>query len=146
MCSWSVSMNIDTYSDRLRGFVQSAQGNALAADHQQFAPEHLLKVLLDDTEGLAASLIKSAGGDVGRVKLANDAALAALPKVTGGSGQLYIAPALAKVFKQAEDNASKASDSFVTVERVLQALAMVKTATTSKSLSHGGFGELGRQF
>ncbi len=130
-------MNIDTYSDRLRGFVQSAQGNALAADHQQFAPEHLLKVLLDDTEGLAASLIKSAGGDVGRVKLANDAALAALPKVTGGSGQLYIAPALAKVFKQAEDNASKASDSFVTVERVLQALAMVKTATTSKSLSEG---------
>ena len=130
-------MNIDTYSDRLRGFVQSAQGNALAADHQQFAPEHLLKVLLDDTEGLAASLIQSAGGDVGRVKLANDAALAALPKVTGGSGQLYIAPALAKVFKQAEDNASKASDSFVTVERVLQALAMVKTATTSKSLSEG---------
>lgn len=130
-------MNIETYSDRLRGFVQSAQGNALAADHQQFAPEHLLKVLLDDPEGLAASLIKSAGGDVARVRMANDAALAALPKVTGGSGQLYIAPALAKVFKQAEDNASKAGDSFVTVERVLQALAMVKAATTSKSLTEG---------
>lgn len=130
-------MNIDTYSDRLRGFVQSAQGNALAADHQQFSPEHLLKVLLDDSEGLAASLIQSAGGDGARVRMANDAALAALPKVTGGSGQLYIAPALAKVFKQAEDNAKKADDSFVTVERVLQALAMVKAATTSKSLSDG---------
>lgn len=130
-------MNIDTYSDRLRGFVQSAQGNALAADHQQFSPEHLLKVLLDDSEGLAASLIQSAGGDVARVRMANDTALAALPKVTGGSGQLYIAPALAKVFKQAEDNAKKADDSFVTVERVLQALAMVKAATTSKSLSDG---------
>ncbi|MCR9238036.1 MAG: ATP-dependent chaperone ClpB [Alphaproteobacteria bacterium] len=130
-------MNIDTYSDRLRGFVQSAQGNALAADHQQFSPEHLLKVFLDDSEGLAASLIQSAGGDVARVRMANDAALAALPKVTGGSGQLYIAPALAKVFKQAEDNAKKADDSFVTVERVLQALAMVKAATTSKSLSDG---------
>lgn len=130
-------MNIDTYSDRLRGFVQSAQGNALAADHQQFSPEHLLKVFLDDSEGLAASLIQSAGGDVARVRMANDAALAALPKVTGGSGQLFIAPALAKVFKQAEDNAKKADDSFVTVERVLQALAMVKAATTSKSLSDG---------
>lgn len=130
-------MNIDTYSDRLRGFVQSAQGNALAADHQQFSPEHLLKVFLDDSEGLAASLIQSAGGDVARVRMANDAALGALPKVTGGSGQLYIAPALAKVFKQAEDNAKKAGDSFVTVERVLQALAMVKAATTSKSLTDG---------
>ncbi|MEH6724655.1 MAG: ATP-dependent chaperone ClpB [Hyphomicrobiales bacterium] len=130
-------MNIDIYSDRLRGFVQSAQGNALAADHQQFSPEHLLKVFLDDAEGLAASLIQSAGGDLARVRIANDAALAALPKVTGGSGQLYIAPALAKVFKQAEDNAKKADDSFVTVERMLQALAMVKAATTSKSLSDG---------
>lgn len=130
-------MNIDSYSDRLRGFIQSAQGNAIAADHQQFSPEHLLKVFLDDSEGLAASLIQSTGGDIARVRMANDAALAALPKVTGGSGQLYIAPALAKIFKQAEDNAKKADDSFVTVERVLQALAMVKAATTSKSLSDG---------
>lgn len=130
-------MNIDIYTDRLRGFIQSAQGNAMAADHQQFSPEHLLKVFLDDSEGLAASLIQSAGGDIARVRMANDAALSALPKVTGGSGQLYIAPALAKVFKQAEDNAQKVGDSFVTVERVLQALAMVKAATTSKSLSDG---------
>ena len=131
-------MNIDSYSDRLRGFIQSAQGNALADDHQQFSPEHVLKVLLDDNEGLAGRLITAAGGDIKLVRMANDAALAAFPKVTGGSGQLYIAPALAKVFNQAEENAKKVGDSFVTVERLLQALAMVKASSTSKSLTDGG--------
>ena len=82
-------MDIEKYSERVRGFIQSAQTMALSRNHQQFTPEHLLKVLVDDQEGLAASLISRAGGDVKAVQLGVEAALNALPKVEGGNGQLY---------------------------------------------------------
>src|SRR5690606_18816338 len=95
-------MNIESYSERVRGFLQSAQTMALSRGHQQFLPEHVLKVLLDDSEGLAAGLIDRAGGRSRDALAATEHALDALPKVSGGSGQLYLAGQTARVFDQAE--------------------------------------------
>ncbi|WP_048645222.1 ATP-dependent chaperone ClpB [Nitratireductor soli] len=131
-------MNIEKYSERVRGFIQSAQTLALSSNHQQFAPEHLLKVLVDDNEGLAASLIERAGGRAQDVRLAVDAALKAMPRVEGGNGQLYMAQPLAKVFTTAEEVAKKAGDSFVTVERLLTAMAVEKSAKTADILAKAG--------
>ncbi|MCF1436741.1 ATP-dependent chaperone ClpB [Agrobacterium vitis] len=131
-------MNVEKYSERVRGFLQSAQTHALSEGHQQFTPEHVLKVLLDDEQGMASSLISRAGGDPKGVRIANDAALAKLPKVSGGNGQVYLAQPLARVFSTAEDAAKKAGDSFVTVERLLLALAVETSASTSASLKKGG--------
>lgn len=131
-------MDIEKYSERVRGFIQSAQTLALSRSHQQFTPEHLLKVLVDDQEGLAASLIGRAGGDPNAVRLGVEAALNALPKVEGGNGQLYMAAPMAKIFTAAEDLAKKAGDSFVTVERLLTALAIEKSAKTADILAKAG--------
>jgi ATP-dependent Clp protease ATP-binding subunit ClpB len=131
-------MNLEKYTERVRGFIQSAQTFALSSNNQQFAPEHLLKVLVDDDEGLAASLIERAGGRIADVRLGLQTALNALPKVTGGNEQLYLAQPLAKVFATAEEIAKKAGDSFVTVERLLTALAVEKSAKTSEILSRAG--------
>ncbi|PWL19701.1 ATP-dependent chaperone ClpB [Falsochrobactrum shanghaiense] len=131
-------MNIEKYTERVRGFIQSAQTFALSSSNQQFTPEHLLKVLVDDDEGLAASLIERAGGRVKDVQAGLQSALEKLPKVTGGNDQLYLAQPLAKVFTLAEELASKAGDSFVTVERLLSALAIEKSAKTSEILSSAG--------
>jgi ATP-dependent Clp protease ATP-binding subunit ClpB len=131
-------MNIEKYSERVRGFLQSAQTHALSEGHQQFTPEHVLKVLLDDDQGMASSLISRAGGEPKEARLANDAALAKLPKVAGGNGQVYLSQPLAKVFTTAEEAAKKAGDSFVTVERLLQALAIEGTASTAATLKKAG--------
>ncbi|MGO8255397.1 ATP-dependent chaperone ClpB [Rhizobium ruizarguesonis] len=131
-------MNIEKYSERVRGFIQSAQTYALAQGHQQFTPEHVLKVLLDDEQGMAASLIERAGGDAKAARLANDAALAKLPKISGGNGNIYLAQPLAKVLSTAEEAAKKAGDSFVTVERLLQALAIESSASTFSTLKNAG--------
>ena len=131
-------MNLEKYSERVRGFIQSAQTLALSRNHQQFSPEHILKVLVDDDEGLAASLKERAGGSARDVKLGVEAALEAMPRVEGGNGQLYLAQPLAKVFSTAEELAQKAGDSFVTVERLLQALAIEKSAKTSEILAKAG--------
>ncbi|EJN05739.1 ATP-dependent chaperone ClpB [Phyllobacterium sp. YR531] len=131
-------MNIEKYTERVRGFIQAAQTFALSSNNQQFTPEHLLKVLVDDEEGLAASLIERAGGRIADVRLGLQAALDALPKVTGGNGQLYLAQPLAKVFATAEEVAQKAGDSFVTVERLLTAMAIEKSSKTSEILSRAG--------
>jgi ATP-dependent Clp protease ATP-binding subunit ClpB len=109
---------------------------ALREGHQQFAPEHLLKVLLDDPEGLAAGLIDRSGGNSRAALSAAEAALAKIPKVSGsGAGQVYLAPGLARVFDQAEKVAQKAGDSFVTVERLLLAIALDKDNEAGKILS-----------
>jgi ATP-dependent Clp protease ATP-binding subunit ClpB len=131
-------MNIEKYSERVRGFIQSAQTYALAQGHQQFTPEHVLKVLLDDDQGMAASLIERAGGDAKAARLANDVILAKLPKVSGGNGNIYLAQPLAKVLSTAEEAAKKAGDSFVTVERLLQALAIESSASTYATLKNAG--------
>jgi ATP-dependent Clp protease ATP-binding subunit ClpB len=132
-------MNFEKYTDRARGFIQSAQSLALREGHQQFAPEHLLKVLLDDPEGLAAGLIDRSGGRSREALAGVEAALAKRPKVAGsGAGQLYLEPALARVFETAEKAAEKSRDSFVTVERLLLALAIEKDSEAGKVLDRAG--------
>ena len=132
-------MNFDKYTDRARGFVESAQSLALREGHQQFAPEHLLKVLLDDPEGLAAGLIDRSGGNSRQALKAVEAALGKIPKVSGaGAGQVYLAPGTARVFAAAEKAGEKAGDSFVTVERLLLALALEKDSEAGKILSQAG--------
>jgi len=108
-------MDFEKYTERSRGFIQAAQGLALRADHQFLKPEHLLKVLLDDEEGLAASLISAAGGDAAAARVAVEEALAKFAKVEGsGAGQVHLAPETARLFDSAEQIASKAGDSYVT--------------------------------
>ncbi len=132
-------MNAEKYTDRARGFIQSAQFLATREGNQQFTPLHVLKVLLDDNEGLAAGLIDRAGGNSRAILHATEAALAKLPKVSGsGVGQVYMAPDTARLFKAAEDLAGKAGDSFVTVERLLQALSTDKNSEAAKILAQGG--------
>ena len=116
-------MNIDQYSDRAKQAVQSAQSLALARRHQQFAPEHLLKVLLEEKDGLSRALIQSAGGRPDAVDQAVDGLLTKRPRVEGGSGQIYLAPESASVFAAAEAGAKAAGDAFVTTERLLIAIA-----------------------
>jgi len=116
-------MNLDLYSDRAKQAVQSAQSLALARRHQQFAPEHLLKVLLEERDGLARKLIDQAGGDASAVELVTEGLLKKRPQVEGGSGQLYLDGDLARVFSAAEEAAKKAGDAFVTTERLLAAIA-----------------------
>jgi ATP-dependent Clp protease ATP-binding subunit ClpB len=132
-------MNIEKYTERARGFIQSAQSLAIREGHQQFTPEHILKVLLDDEEGLAAGLIDRAGGRSREALRDTELALAKLPKVQGaGAGQLYLAPATARVLDNAERIAQKAGDSYVTVERLLLALAMEKASEAGKILERAG--------
>src|SRR5690625_2123006 len=133
------NMEFEKYSERSRGFLQSAQGLALRRGHQRLSPEHLLKVLIDDREGLASNLIRAAGGDPQQALGAVEAALDRLPKVEGsGAGQVYLSPELARVFEQAETLAEKAGDSFVTVERLLMALAMDNQTAAGKALTSAG--------
>jgi ATP-dependent Clp protease ATP-binding subunit ClpB len=132
-------MNLEKYTERARGFVQSAQSLAMRDGHQQFTPEHLLKVLLDDEQGLAAGLIDEAGGRARDALTATDLALAKLPKVEGGgAGQVYVTPPLARLFDNAEKIAEKAGDSYVTVERLLLALATEKNSEAGKILEKAG--------
>ena len=132
-------MNLEKYTERARGFVQAAQSLALREGHQQFTPEHILKVLLDDEEGLCAGLIDKAGGNSREALRQVELALAKLPKVQGsGAGQLYLAPTTARIFDNAEKIAQKAGDSFVTVERLLLALAMEKGSEAAKILANAG--------
>jgi ATP-dependent Clp protease ATP-binding subunit ClpB len=132
-------MEIEQYTERSKGFVQSAQSLALRSGHQRLTPEHLLKVLLEDKEGLSANLIRAAGGEPQVALKAIDAELAKLPRVEGsGAGQVYMSPEIARVFEQAEQIARKAGDSFVTVERLLLALSMARETAAGKALGAAG--------
>ncbi|BBB96418.1 MULTISPECIES: ATP-dependent chaperone ClpB [Bradyrhizobium] len=132
-------MNIEKYTERARGFIQSAQSLAMRDGHQQFSPLHLLKVLLDDNEGLAGGLIDRAGGNSRAILKAIEEALNKLPKVSGnGAGQVYLSPELARAFDAAEKAADKAGDSFVTVERLLLGLTLEKGSEAASILSKGG--------
>jgi ATP-dependent Clp protease ATP-binding subunit ClpB len=132
-------MDFEKYTDRSRGFIQSAQSLAAREGHQQFATEHLLKVLLDDPEGLAAGLIDRSGGNSRQALAAVEAALVKRPKVSGGgAGQVYLDPPLVRVFDTAEKAGEKACDSFVTVERLLLALALEKGSDAGKILANAG--------
>src|SRR4030081_3366274 len=132
-------MNIEKYTERARGFIQSAQSLAMRDGHQQFSPLHMLKVLLDDSEGLAGGLIDRAGGNSRAILKATEDALNKLPKASGsGAGQVYLAPDLARAFDASEKAADKAGDSFVTVERLLLGLTLEKGSEAGTILSKGG--------
>jgi ATP-dependent Clp protease ATP-binding subunit ClpB len=132
-------MNIERYTERSRGFIQSAQSLAMREGHQQFSTLHLLKVLLDDSEGLAGGLIDRAGGNSRAILKATEDALNKVPKVSGGgAGQVYLAPELARALDAAEKAAEKAGDSFVTVERLLLGLAIDRNSDAGQLLAKGG--------
>lgn len=132
-------MNIEKYTERSRGFIQSAQSLAMREGHQQFSTLHLLKVLLDDNEGLAAGLIDRACGNSRAILKATEEGLNKVPKVSGGgAGQIYLAPELARTFDAAEKAGGKAGDSFVTVERLLLGLALEKNSEAGAILAKGG--------
>ncbi|MDP5307355.1 ATP-dependent chaperone ClpB [Paracoccus spongiarum] len=121
-------MNMEKFTERSRGFLQAAQTIAIREENQRVVPEHLLKALMDDDQGLASNLINRAGGDARRVQQAVDQAVAKLPKVKGsGGGQVYVDPSMVRVLDEAEKVAKKAGDSFVPAERILMALALVNT-------------------
>jgi ATP-dependent Clp protease ATP-binding subunit ClpB len=131
-------MDIEKFTERARGFIQSAQSLALREGNQQFMPEHLLKVLIDDEEGLAARLINAAGGNDRTVRTGVEAALKKLPKVQGGSGQVYLAQETARLLDNAEQAAKKAGDSFVTAEYLLLALVLATGTEAAKILKEAG--------
>ncbi|MEM7442085.1 MAG: ATP-dependent chaperone ClpB [Pseudomonadota bacterium] len=131
-------MEFEKYTERSRGFLQAAQTLALREGHQQLTPEHLLKVQLDDEEGLAANLIRAAGGDVKQALVSVEAALNKLPKVEGGNSQIYLGREMAQTLKSAETLAEKAGDSYVSAERLLLALAMAKGSAAAKALNDAG--------
>ena len=120
-------MNLEKFTERSRGFLQAAQTIAMRESHQRLAPEHLLKALMDDEQGMAANLIRRAGGEPARVTEALALALSKLPKVSGDA-QPFMDSALVKVLDEAEKLAKKAGDSFVPVERLLMPLALVPGA------------------
>jgi ATP-dependent Clp protease ATP-binding subunit ClpB len=133
-------MNIDLYSDRAKQAIQSAQSLALARRHQHLSPEHILKVLLEERDGLSRALIQSAGGRPDAVDTAVESLLGRMPKVEGGSGQLYLKPDTARVFARAEEDAKKAGDAFITTERLLIALA-AEGGDAAKALKDAGASE-----
>ena len=132
-------MNLEKFTERARGFIQAAQTIALRSNHQQLTPLHLLKVLLDDEEGLASGLITAANGDAPGARQAVEAELGKLPKVEGaGAGQIYMAPETARLLDQAEQIAEKGGDSFVTAEGLLLALALSQGSAAEKVLTGAG--------
>ena len=133
-------MNLEKFTDRAKGFLQAAQTVAIRNSHQRIAPEHLLKALIEDDQGMASGLIQAAGGDAKRVERETDAALAKIPAVSGSGAQSSpgLDNDLVRVLDQAEQVAQKAGDSFVTVERLLLALALASTNAAGKALAAGG--------
>ncbi|MCF6326970.1 MAG: ATP-dependent chaperone ClpB [Devosiaceae bacterium] len=131
-------MNIEKYTERAKGFIQSAQTLALGQGHQQFLPLHLLKVLMDDDQGLASGLIEKSGADPKTVRLGVEAGLKKIPQVSGSDSQVYMSREMAKLFEQGEKIAQKSGDSYVTVERLLLALTIEKGNEASKILSEAG--------
>jgi ATP-dependent Clp protease ATP-binding subunit ClpB len=132
-------MDFEKFTERSRGFVQAAQGLAIGRGHQRFTPEHMLKALLDDEEGLAANLIRAAGGRHDEALEKTEAALDKLPRVEGeGAGQIYLAPETARLFETAAEVAKKAGDSYVTAERLLLALALAQGSPAARILADAG--------
>jgi len=131
-------MDFEKFTDRARTVLQGAQGLALKNKNQHFSPEHLLKALLDDDQKLTVNLIKAAGGRPDMAADLTERALAALPKVESASGQLYLAPKTAEVFTTAEEAAKKAGDEYITAERILQGLTLVKGQKAEEILKQAG--------
>ena len=132
-------MNLEKFTDRAKGFLQAAQTIAIRENHQRVAPEHLLKALLDDDEGLASNLIRAAGSDAKAAVQATDLALARIAKVSGSGAQtLQWDNDTVRILDSAEQIAAKAKDSFVPVERILMAIALATTTAAGKALAAAG--------
>ncbi len=132
-------MDLEKYTERSKGFIQAAQTLALRRGHQQLTPLHLLAALLEDEQGLASNLIAAAGGDAPRARRATDAELDKLPRVEGGgAGQVYLSQEVARVLHQAEELAKQAGDGFVSVERMLLALAAAAGTPPARALADAG--------
>jgi len=129
-------MNLEKFTDRAKGFLQSAQTVAIRMNHQRISPEHLLKALLEDEQGMASGLIQAAGGDAKRALSETDLALSKIPSVSGSGAQSTpgLDNDLVRVLDQAETIAQKSGDSYVTVERLLVALALSLNTATGKAL------------
>ncbi len=136
-------MNFDTYTERARSVLQSAQTAALAAGHQLFLPEHVLKALLDDRDRLAVNLIRAAGGKPELVVQKTDEAIRAIPSVSGGDAGLRLDQKTAKLFADAEASAKAAGDTYVTAERLLVALAGLAGSKAAEALKAGGADKAG---
>ena len=133
-------MNLEKFTDRAKGFLQAAQTVAIRMSHQRIAPEHLLKALLEDEQGMASGLIRAAGGDPAAAMRGTDAALAKVPQVSGGGAQQTpsLDNDLVRILDQAEQIAQKAADSYVTVERMLLAILLASTTAAGKALAGAG--------
>src|SRR5262245_18407137 len=132
-------MDLERFTERSRGFLQAAQTLALRSGHQRLTPEPLLKVLLDDKDGLAAGLRKNSGADPARALSATEKALDKQPKIEGsGAGQVFMAPEMARVLDQADQLAEHVGDGFVTAERLLLALALTSDGGTGRILKDAG--------
>lgn len=131
-------MNIDIFSERTRSLIQSAQSNAIASGHQFLATEHLLRALLDDQDSLAKNLIRQATGDVNAVSQRVDKALSELPKVLGSTQSFKLSFNCAKALAEAEKNAKKSGDKYVTVEKLLLELARLKGSKSASILQASG--------
>ncbi|MBL4801276.1 MAG: ATP-dependent chaperone ClpB [Emcibacter sp.] len=132
-------MDFEKYTDRTKGFIQSAQGYAIREGHQRFTPEHILKVILEDEEGLAANLMTAAGADAKAAIRDVEKEVLGYAKVDGGgAGQLYLSAETAQLFESAEEIAKKAGDDYVTVERMLLALTLAKNTKSAKILKSAG--------
>src|SRR5579884_185548 len=133
-------MDFEKLTDRARGFLQAAQTIAVREHQQRIAPAHLLKALLDDEQGMAAGLIQADGGDAKAAQREADALVAKIPAVTG-SGATQ-APALdgdtIRILDQAEQVAKKSGDQYVTVERILLAMALAKGTDVAKAIENAG--------
>ena len=129
-------MQFEKYTERSRGMIQAGQTLAQRSGHGQYTPEHILKVLLDDEDGLSANLIRTAGGNPEQAKRAVEEELARMPSASGpGAGQLHLSQQLAKLFEQAEELAKKAGDAYVTAERLLLAVTLAAGSKAAKILA-----------
>jgi ATP-dependent Clp protease ATP-binding subunit ClpB len=131
-------MRLELYTDRAKSLIESGQSLALLAHHQSYMPEHLLKALLEDPEGLSSGLISRAGGNPEKTLIETDLALSKLPQIEGGGDQLFLSPTLARIFARAEQEAKKSGDQFITIERLLLALAQEKSTAAYNALEKSG--------
>lgn len=132
-------MDFEKFTDRTKAVIQSSQSLALREGHQRFTPEHVLKILLEDKEGLAANLMNAAGADASTALINIEKEIESYPKVEGsGAGQLYMDPATAKLFESAEELAKKAGDEYVTVERLLLGLTLLSGSKSADILKKAG--------
>ena len=131
-------MDMDKFTDRARGFINAGQSLAMREGHQRFSPEHLLKVLLDDPDGLAAQLIEAAGGDAENARRDLQIELGKFPKVEGGDGQLYLHADMAKILHAAQQLATRNDDQYITAEMLLLAMAMADRMRVGAILKASG--------